>query len=213
VIGRCCDIDPDRRKAAATQERVIEMKKPANNKLAALFSQDEVQLLQNLLQKMLHVTEQSPTTEYSDPNVPDSNKPDPEPPAPEVPAMHLEQQKAIVQYAPKEKLWKILEVDNAWFYLLQHALPPQYFEHFMQRMNQLAIRDQTVIERMAEMYVKYKVAHEYLSAAVAACWSPADLAEGTQFLNEHGFLQRPLLPINLRAESTQARKERLAKRS
>jgi len=186
------------------------MEKQKNVLLGSLFTPEEVGLLKSLIEKVINSSEPKSDVEYAEPNVPDTNKPDPNAQPEEIPTLHLEQQKAVIQYAPKEKLWQIVAEDNAWYLLLEKALPPQYFEDFLSRMKQLAIRDQKVIEQMAEMYVKYKVAHEYLSLAVSHCWDPADLAEGTKFLNANGFLQRPLMPINLRADATAARKQRLA---
>ena len=137
--------------------------------LAQLFTPEEVGLLRGLLEKVIHNTEAKPEVEYSTPNVPDSNKPDPNAPPEEVPVMHVEQQRAVIQYAPKDKLWLIIDTDKAWYELLEKALPVEYYDHFMKRMKELAVRDQEVIEKMAEMYVKYRVSHDYLCKAVAAC--------------------------------------------
>jgi hypothetical protein len=189
------------------------MNDPENVLLASLFTPEEVGLLKSLIDKVVNNAEPKSDVEYSAPNVPDSNKPDPTAPPEDVPALHLEQQRAVIQYAPKDKLWLIIDHDDAWYPLLEKALPAQYFENFMERMKRLAVRDQKVIEKMAEMYVKYRVAHEYLCIAVSAFWNPQDLEEGTKFLNDNGFLQRPLMPINLRADATAARKQRLATKS
>lgn len=158
-------------------------------RLAQLFTPEEVGLLKTLLEKVIHQTEDKSEVEYSKPNVPDSNKPDPNAPPEEVPAMRLEQQRAVIQYAPKDKLWLIVDADNAWYPLLEQALPKEYYDHFMKCMKELAVREHAVIEKMAEMYVKYRVSYDYVCKAVASCWNPKDLAEGTKFLNENGFLK------------------------
>lgn len=215
---RKSDIDPDRPKSeqkwclyskttgkllgrhptkehAMKQERLIQMKKHSHVKLSHLFSQNEIDLVKSLIQKALENADAKSETEYSKPDVPDSTVEEVE----EVKPLHLEQQTAIIQYAPKEKLWLILEHDNAWLELLQNALPKDYLEHFTKRMSDLAIHDKNTLEKMAEMYVRHKVSKEHLAAAIVQHWAPQDLLEATKFLNDNDFLERPLMPINLRA--------------
>lgn len=170
-------------------------------KLASLFSQEEIDAIKNLVQQG---SENSPVeaedsdVEYSEPNIPDSSNLNPAPdPAPD--PLHIEKQKAILLYAPKEDLWKIVDHDEGWLDLLSEGLPPEYLEHFSKRMSDLAIRDPKVLANMAEMYVKFMVSQEHLAAAISKHWDPQDLAEATQFLHDNDFLEQPLLPINLRA--------------
>jgi hypothetical protein len=201
VLGR----HPSKVKAVK-QEQAIEISK--HDKIASLFSQEDIEALKNLIQKSLESAEVVPAVDYGTPNVPDSSALNP----PEVkpPVMPLEQQRAIIQYASKDKLWQILDNDNAWYDLLQKALPKEYMTHFFQRMEELAIKDPKIVAEMATMFVKNKVSLDHLQSGVALFWCPDNLEESTQFLHAQGFVNNPTVPINLRADAKTARKRRLA---
>lgn len=184
----------------------INKRQQEDAKLAALFTQEDIDALKALIQKSLEGAEAAPKVEYSTPNVPDSSGLNPPETKPAV--LALEHQRAIIQFASKDKLWQILDNDNAWYDLLQKCLPREYLQHFIQRMEELAIKDPKVVAEMAAMFVKNKVSLEHLQAGVSSVWNPENLEEATQFLHSQGFVQNPTVPINLRASIS--RKRRLA---
>jgi hypothetical protein len=112
----------------------------------------------------------------------------------------LDQQKKAVLYAPKDLLWKIAEEEDAWLKLLG-ILPEDYYNQFLSRLRLLGVADAGQMKNMAKVYVQNKVRVDHLQEAVAAAWSPSDLEDGTSWLKENGFLNRPLAPLSLQAKT------------
>jgi len=113
----------------------------------------------------------------------------------------LDQQKKAVLYAPKDLLWKIAEEEDAWLKLLK-LLPEQYYNQFLGRLRLMGVADPNQIRNMAKVYVQNKARLDHLQEAIAAAWSPTNLEEATSYLKENGFLNRPLMPLNLQAEAS-----------
>lgn len=107
----------------------------------------------------------------------------------------LEQQKAILMYAPKEKLWSILDVDNNWYNLLL-GLPEPYRKDFSKMVTRLGKGTE---QHLAKTYIKSKVHLQHLRETIVKYWDPESLLDSSDWLRKKGFLKRPLLPINLRA--------------
>ncbi len=114
----------------------------------------------------------------------------------------LDQQKKAVLYAPKDLLWKIAEEEDAWLKLLG-ILPEDYYAQFLGRLRLMGVEDPNQMKNMAKVYVQNKVRLDHLQEALAAAWNPNDLEEGTSWLKEKGFLNRPLAPLSLQAETAQ----------
>jgi len=112
----------------------------------------------------------------------------------------LDQQKKAVLYAPKELLWKIVEEESAWLKLFK-VLPEEYYSQFLGRLRLLGVNSEDQIRNMAKVYVQNKVRLDHLQEAVATVWSPSDLEDATSWLKANGFLNRPLMPLNLQAST------------
>lgn len=107
----------------------------------------------------------------------------------------LEQQKAILRYAPKDKLWRILDEDDAWYDALL-ALPEPYRQDFAALINKLGTDKERIL---AKTYIRQKVTLPHLQNVIVSAWNPANLEEASAWLRKNGFLRRPLMPLNLRA--------------
>lgn len=120
----------------------------------------------------------------------------------------LDQQKKAILYAPKDLLWKIIEEEQAWLKIFK-ALPDEYFESFIKKLRRLGINDNdaNAVRTQAEAHVRYKVRHDHLQQALVKVWNPTDLEESTSWLKENGFLDRPLMPLNLKAEFQKVARE------
>ena len=110
----------------------------------------------------------------------------------------LDQQKKAVLYAPKELLWKIIEEESAWLTMFK-VLPEDYYTQFLARLRLLGVKDKNQMRNMAKVYVQNKVRLDHLQEAVALVWKPSDLEDSTSWLKANGFLNRPLMPLNLQA--------------
>jgi len=112
----------------------------------------------------------------------------------------LDQQKKAVLYAPKELLWRIVEEESAWLKMFK-VLPEQYYSQFLGRLRLLGIKNEEQMRNMAKVYVQNKVRLDHLQEAVALVWKPTDLEDSTSWLKANGFLNRPLMPLNLQADA------------
>jgi len=110
----------------------------------------------------------------------------------------LDQQKKAVLYAPKDLLWKIADEEDAWLKLLG-ILPEEYYTSFLTRLKLMGVSEENQMRNMARVYVQNKVRLDHLQEAIAAAWNPSSLEDGTSWLKEQGFLNRPLMPLNLSA--------------
>jgi hypothetical protein len=128
----------------------------------------------------------------------------------------LDQQKKAILFAPKELLWKIVEDEQAWVSLFR-ALPDEYYSQFLALCRRNHVKDPGKIRSFAQSYVKNKVRYDHLQKAVTDSWNPENLEEATSWLKENGFLNRPLMPLNLAAmvreaaTTPRATRERLAR--
>ena len=118
----------------------------------------------------------------------------------------LDQQKKAILYAPKNLLWKIVAEESAWLKVFK-VLPEEYFDSFLKALRRLGVRDPKKIRAQAETYVRNKVRHDHLQKALVKVWNPSDLEDATSWLKEHGFLGRPLMPVNLQAETKKILRE------
>ena len=118
----------------------------------------------------------------------------------------LDQQKKAILYAPKDLLWKIVEEESAWLKIFK-VLPYEYFSSFLKGLRRLGVTDPKKVRAHAETYVRNKVRHDHLQKALVKVWNPSDLEEATSWLKEHGFLGRPLMPMNLQAETRKVLRE------
>lgn len=109
----------------------------------------------------------------------------------------LEQQKSILRYAPKDKLWYILDIEDAWLDTLK-ALPEPYRVDFAKVTDRLG---GTAAAVLAKTYIKQKVKLQHLRDTIIANWNPQNITDASVWLRKNGFLHRPLMPINLRASS------------
>lgn len=109
----------------------------------------------------------------------------------------LEQQKSILRYAPKDKLWFILDTENAWEDTLI-ALPEPYRQDFARITDRLSGSASSVL---AKTYIRQKVKLQHLRDTIISNWNPQNITEASIWLRKNGFLRRPLMPINLRANS------------
>lgn len=166
-------------------------------KLSSLFTQEDIDAIKNLVQKGLENAQPS-STEYTKPTIDDLLDKKLNPPVAKHPLMPLDQQKAIIQYAPKDKLWQVIDLENSWYDFLQKALPSHYMGNFIKRMDELAIKDPKIVAEMSAMFVKSKVTLEDLQAGVATFWSPDNLEESTHYLYTQGLVQSPRVPPNLK---------------
>jgi len=114
----------------------------------------------------------------------------------------LDQQKKAILYAPKHLLWDILEEDQGWLKIFS-VLPQEYYTQFLGRLRTIGTTNDDQVRNMAKVYVKNKVRLDHLQEAIALVWKPQDLEDSTSFLKEKGFLNRPLMPLNLQAEVKQ----------
>jgi len=113
----------------------------------------------------------------------------------------LDQQKKAILYAPKDLLWLILEEDSAWLKMFK-VLPGPYYEQFLAKLRLIGVTEDDAIRNMAKMYIQNKVKLDHLQEAIATTWKPKDLEDATSWLKENGFINRPLMPLNLQAETT-----------
>lgn len=192
-------------KIEESKEEVPESKpKEVSNTITPSDISNLTQLLQQVLKSEL--PEPKPI-EYSEPNVPDSSNLNPPPEKFEV--LSIEQQKAIIQFSAKDKLWGILDTNGEWFPLLE-ILPEEYKNHFFERMRSLAISDPKVLKEMAAVFIQSKVSLPHLQLAISSVWDPETLEAGSDYLHENGFVENPTVQINLHAEATLKRHRRLA---
>jgi hypothetical protein len=167
-------------------------------KLSSLFTQEEIDALKSLVQKSLEGAQTLNSMEYTKPTVTDLVDKKLNTPVAKPPVLPLDQQKAIIQYAPKDKLWDIIDLEDSWYEFLQRALPKQYLMNFIKRMEELAIKDPKIVAEMANMFVKNKVTLEDLQAGVSSFWAPDNLEESTEYLYTQGLVQNTRVPPNLK---------------
>lgn len=107
----------------------------------------------------------------------------------------VEQQRSILRYAPKDKLWDILDIEDAWYDAIL-ALPEPYRNDFANTARRLGTQNLAIL---AKTYIRTKVTLQHLRDMIVKNWNPSDIAEASNWLRKNGFLRRPLMPLNLRA--------------
>lgn len=112
--------------------------------------------------------------------------------------LSLDEQKKAILYAPKDLLWKVADEENAWLKLLK-VLPEQYYHQFLGRLRLMGVSEPGQMKNMAKVYIQNKVRADHLQEAIASVWNPSSLEDATSYLKENGFLNRPLMPLNLQA--------------